>query len=169
MLLAAMGRTLLLALLGLFFACIIGMIFGIMGVDLCRCDPRCTDDRTCFLRVLRRPVSVQHDHWRLLDQPDGVAGRHDLSGPQLRSLYGGDHKSRHSVRRQRTDGSSQVSWSYIRNGYEKGGTASGDPDHDPHLYQPVYHYAQDWSIQPRMCRQILLCPSRHGRSWELCT
>ena len=32
MLLAAMGRTLLLALLGLFFACIIGMIFGIMGV-----------------------------------------------------------------------------------------------------------------------------------------
>ena len=27
-----MGRTLLLALLGLFFACIIGMIFGIMGV-----------------------------------------------------------------------------------------------------------------------------------------
>ena len=32
MLLTAMGRTLLLALLGLFFACIIGMIFGIMGV-----------------------------------------------------------------------------------------------------------------------------------------
>ena len=32
MLLAAMGRTLLLALLGLFFACIIGMIFGMMGV-----------------------------------------------------------------------------------------------------------------------------------------
>ena len=32
MLLAAMGRTLILALLGLFFACIIGMIFGIMGV-----------------------------------------------------------------------------------------------------------------------------------------
>ena len=32
MLLIAMGRTLLLALLGLFFACIIGMIFGIMGV-----------------------------------------------------------------------------------------------------------------------------------------
>ena len=32
LLLAALGRTLLLALLGLFFACIIGMIFGIMGV-----------------------------------------------------------------------------------------------------------------------------------------
>ena len=32
MLLAAMGRTLLLALLGLFFACFIGVIFGIMGV-----------------------------------------------------------------------------------------------------------------------------------------
>ena len=32
MLLVAMGRTLLLALLGLFFACIIGMIFGMMGV-----------------------------------------------------------------------------------------------------------------------------------------
>ena len=32
MLLIALGRTLLLALLGLFFACIIGMIFGIMGV-----------------------------------------------------------------------------------------------------------------------------------------
>ena len=32
MLLVAMGRTLLLALLGLFFACIIGMLFGIMGV-----------------------------------------------------------------------------------------------------------------------------------------
>jgi polar amino acid transport system permease protein/polar amino acid transport system substrate-binding protein len=32
MLLVALGRTLLLALLGLFFACIIGMIFGIMGV-----------------------------------------------------------------------------------------------------------------------------------------
>ena len=28
----AMGQTLLLALLGLFFACIIGMIFGIMSV-----------------------------------------------------------------------------------------------------------------------------------------
>lgn len=32
MLLVALGRTLLLALMGLFFACIIGMIFGIMGV-----------------------------------------------------------------------------------------------------------------------------------------
>ena len=32
MLLVALGRTLLLTLLGLFFACIIGMIFGIMGV-----------------------------------------------------------------------------------------------------------------------------------------
>ena len=32
MLLVALGRTLLLALLGLFFACIIGLIFGIMGV-----------------------------------------------------------------------------------------------------------------------------------------
>lgn len=32
MLMAAMGRTLLLALLGLFFACIIGLIFGILGV-----------------------------------------------------------------------------------------------------------------------------------------
>ena len=32
LLLVALGRTLLLALLGLFFACIIGMIFGIMGV-----------------------------------------------------------------------------------------------------------------------------------------
>ena len=32
MLLSALGRTLLLALLGLFFACIIGLIFGIMGV-----------------------------------------------------------------------------------------------------------------------------------------
>ena len=32
MLLAAMGRTLLLALLGLFFACIIGLIFGMLGV-----------------------------------------------------------------------------------------------------------------------------------------
>lgn len=31
-LLAAMGKTLLLALLGLFFACIIGLIFGILGV-----------------------------------------------------------------------------------------------------------------------------------------
>lgn len=32
MLLAAMGKTLLLALLGLFFACIIGLIFGLLGV-----------------------------------------------------------------------------------------------------------------------------------------
>lgn len=32
LLLVAMGRTLLLALLGLFFACIIGLIFGIMSV-----------------------------------------------------------------------------------------------------------------------------------------
>ncbi len=32
MLMAAMGRTLLLALLGLFFACIIGLIFGLLGV-----------------------------------------------------------------------------------------------------------------------------------------
>lgn len=32
MLLTAMGRTLLLTMLGLFFACIIGLIFGIMGV-----------------------------------------------------------------------------------------------------------------------------------------
>ena len=32
MLLAAMGRTLLLALLGLFFACIIGLVFGLMSV-----------------------------------------------------------------------------------------------------------------------------------------
>ena len=32
MLLTAMGRTLLLALLGLFFACIIGLIFGLFGV-----------------------------------------------------------------------------------------------------------------------------------------
>lgn len=32
MLLVALGRTLLLTLLGLFFACIIGMFFGIMGV-----------------------------------------------------------------------------------------------------------------------------------------
>ena len=32
MLVAAMGRTLLLALLGLFFACIIGLIFGLLGV-----------------------------------------------------------------------------------------------------------------------------------------
>ncbi len=32
LLITAMGRTLLLALLGLFFACIIGMIFGLMGV-----------------------------------------------------------------------------------------------------------------------------------------
>ena len=32
LLLWALGRTLLLALLGLFFACIIGLIFGIMGV-----------------------------------------------------------------------------------------------------------------------------------------
>ena len=32
MLLTAMGRTLLLALLGLFFACIIGLFFGILGV-----------------------------------------------------------------------------------------------------------------------------------------
>ena len=32
MLLTALSRTLLLALLGLFFACFIGMIFGIMGV-----------------------------------------------------------------------------------------------------------------------------------------
>ena len=32
MLLEAMGRTLLLALFGLFFACIIGLVFGIMGV-----------------------------------------------------------------------------------------------------------------------------------------
>ena len=32
MLLTAMGRTLLLALLGLFFACIIGLIFGMLGV-----------------------------------------------------------------------------------------------------------------------------------------
>lgn len=31
-LLAAMGKTLLLALLGLFFACIIGLIFGVLGV-----------------------------------------------------------------------------------------------------------------------------------------
>ncbi|MDO4632696.1 MAG: amino acid ABC transporter permease [Eubacteriales bacterium] len=31
-LLTALGRTLILALLGLFFACIIGLIFGIMGV-----------------------------------------------------------------------------------------------------------------------------------------
>lgn len=32
MLLTAMGRTLLLALLGLFFACIIGLLFGLLGV-----------------------------------------------------------------------------------------------------------------------------------------
>lgn len=32
MLMTAMGRTLLLALLGLFFACIIGLIFGLLGV-----------------------------------------------------------------------------------------------------------------------------------------
>ena len=32
MLVAALGRTLLLALLGLFFACIIGLIFGLLGV-----------------------------------------------------------------------------------------------------------------------------------------
>ena len=32
MLMAAMGKTLLLALLGLFFACIIGLLFGLLGV-----------------------------------------------------------------------------------------------------------------------------------------
>ena len=32
MLIAAMGKTLLLALLGLFFACIIGLLFGLLGV-----------------------------------------------------------------------------------------------------------------------------------------
>jgi polar amino acid transport system permease protein/polar amino acid transport system substrate-binding protein len=32
LLLVAMGRTLLLALLGLFFACILGLIFGLMSV-----------------------------------------------------------------------------------------------------------------------------------------
>ena len=32
LLLSALGRTLLLALLGLFFACIIGLIFGLLGV-----------------------------------------------------------------------------------------------------------------------------------------
>ncbi len=32
MLVAALGRTLLLALLGLFFACILGLIFGLLGV-----------------------------------------------------------------------------------------------------------------------------------------
>ena len=32
MLCGALGRTLLLALLGLFFACIIGLFFGILGV-----------------------------------------------------------------------------------------------------------------------------------------
>ena len=37
LLLTAMGQTLLLALYGLFFACIIGLIFGMLSVVKTRC------------------------------------------------------------------------------------------------------------------------------------
>lgn len=50
MLLAALGRTLLLALLGLFFACIIGLIFGILGVIKVRA---CNIIAQIFVDVIR--------------------------------------------------------------------------------------------------------------------
>lgn len=50
LLLAAMGQTLLLALCGLFFACIIGLIFGILGVLK---NKACNIISTVFVDIIR--------------------------------------------------------------------------------------------------------------------
>ena len=81
MLLIAMGRTLLLALLGLFFACIIGMIFGIMGVVKNRI---CNVISQIFVDVIRGVPMIVLAFFVYFGVPylfksDSTSGRYDLS------------------------------------------------------------------------------------------
>ena len=106
LLLRAMGQTLLLALCGLLFGTLLGMIFGILSVvknkvcnviamifvDVVRGVPMIVLAFFVFWRAL---LSQYHDGVQC--NPHRIAGRHHLSGIELRRLHGGDHPRRHSV------------------------------------------------------------------------
>jgi len=112
LLLAAMGQTLLLALCGLFFACILGLVFGILSVLKNRA---CNIIATVFVDIIRGvpmivlafyvyfavPMllnNILHLNTMLGMKADhflGTTGRHHLSGAELRRLYGRDHPCRY--------------------------------------------------------------------------
>ena len=92
LLLTAMGQTLLLALWGLFFACILGMFFGLLSVLR---NKACRVIASVFVDLIRGVPMIVLAYFIFFGVPyccntllDRSAGRHDLSGSELRRLHG---------------------------------------------------------------------------------
>ncbi len=86
LLLRAMGQTLLLALWGLFFACIIGMIFGLLGVVKSRI---CNIIESVFVDVIRGVPLIVLAYFIYFGVPYGVNNLLGASGFTLSALQAG--------------------------------------------------------------------------------
>ena len=72
LLITAMGQTLLLALYGLFFACIIGLIVGIMSVK--KISVLCIIALACIVGVIALPKAVKKNKRSARKQRTAVFG-----------------------------------------------------------------------------------------------
>ena len=86
LLLRAMGQTLLLALCGLFFACILGMIFGLMSVLKNRA---CNIIATIFVDVIRGVPMIVLAYFIYFGVPYGVNNVLGVGGFTLTALQAG--------------------------------------------------------------------------------
>ena len=142
MLIGAMGRTLLLALLGLFFACIIGLIFGLLGVIKNRA---CNIIAQIFVDIVRGVPMIVLAFFVYFGVPYFFNTIIGTTGMTLTALQAGTiclalNCGRYSVRRCGTDGGSPFSRSFLWNVYEKGSSSSGNPYDDSYFYQSIYYY-----------------------------
>ena len=147
MLLGALGKTLLLTLLSLFFAMIIGMIFALMNVGRSRV---CNCIGTIYVDAVRGVPLIVLAYFIYFGVPAGIKmmGIQDFrlsalqAGTIALSMNCGAYMA--EIIRAGIDGSEQKSWPFLWKEYASCCDSTGDPYNDPFYYQPVYHYIKGY-------------------------
>ena len=140
MLLGALGKTLLLTLLSLFFAMIIGMIFALMNVGRSRV---CNCIGTIYVDAVRGVPLIVLAYFIYFGVPAGIKmmGIQDF---RLSALQAGTIALSMNCGAYMADGSVQTAWPFLWKEYASGCDSTGDPYNDPFYYQPVYHYIKGY-------------------------
>ena len=177
LLLFAMGRTLLLALLGLFFACIIGLIFGIMSVVHVRA---CNIISQIFVDVIRGVPMIVLAFFVYFGVPylfNTIIGGFSITLTALQAgticlaLNCGAYMSEiiragiQSVDVGQMEAARSLGLTYamaMRRVILPQAIRTMIPSI---INQFIITLKDTSSIRPKMSRRTLSCPSRHGPSW----
>ena len=149
MLLFAMGQTLLLALWGLFFACILGMIFGLLSVVR---NKVCNVIASIFVDVIRGVPMIVLAYFIFFGLPyafkNFLGSKMTLTalqaGTAALALNCGAYMAEIIRAGIQSDGGCKKSWTSILACHGTRRTSAGNPYHDPEHYQPVHHHLKGY-------------------------